>query len=282
MKSVFKTFHTSFYNPAFYSSVADLPLKDALRYYIRLGLILSFVTTVALGLLLAPRGVRFVKEDAPVLVMEYYPAELAIQVKDGEASTNVTEPYIIPARGAMKTVFAEKNLENVLVIDTKNERTPTTFESYKTFVLLTKHEIVTRGDYEQGIPQKLPPTGEYTIDQETLLVWVRNIQTSLIYIVPLGILMTFGVVFVSYLGYLLLLFLFAGIVFFLAKIRHMALSYAGAYKISLYAVVPGLVLKSALNASGIFSVPAYLTLLVFLLIVFLNVRAPEQRNLFDN
>lgn len=282
MKSIFKIFRTSLYGPDFYSSVADAPLKDALRYYVRLGLILSLVTTITLALLLAPRGVRFVKNKALVLVKDYYPAELAIQVKDGEASTNVTEPYIIAAKGMIRTALTEKNLENIFVIDTKNEFTPSTFESYKTFALLTKHEIVTQGDYGQSTRQRLPHAGEYFINQQVLLAWTHNLQASMVYIVPLGIIMTFGIVFVSYLGYLLLLFLFAGMVFFLAKIRHMPLSYAGAYKMSLYAVVPGLVLKSLLNASGIFFVPAYLTFLVFLLIVFLNVRIVEQPTLFKN
>lgn len=121
-----------------------------------------------------------------------------------------------------------------------------------------------------------------TIDQTMLLGWVEKIRSALVYIVPAGIFVTIIILFLGYVVYLIPLFLFALIPFFLSKIRKMPLTYRGAYKMSIYAVVPGLVLKTLLNISGFFFVPVYLSLLVFMLVIFINMRKVEQPTLFSS
>ncbi len=282
MKNLFKTFQKSLYGPEFYHGIALAPFKDALRYYLKFTLLLAIFMTIAFAVLLVPQGVRFVKEEAPALVKKYYPEGLVVTVIKGEASSNVTEPYIIPAEGVAKEALQGSTIENLFVIDTQNEFNKKTFESYKTFALLTKGEIVTQYDIGRISIQDLSGVTNFVISEDVLLAWVEKVRTSLSVFVPASIALTFIVIMTGFVLYLVPLLLFALIPFFLAWVKKIPLTYGGAYKISMYAVIPGLILKTILNASGFFFVPAYLSLLVFMLIIFTNFRKKEQISLFED
>ncbi len=282
MKNIFETFRKSLYNPEFYHGAVEAPFKDALRHYLKFTLLLAVFMTVAFAVLLVPQGIRFVKEEAPALVKKYYPADLVVTVIKGEASSNVNEPYIIPAEGVAKEVLEGSMIENIFVIDTKNEFNKKTFESYKTIALLTKGEIVTQRDKGQISIQDLGEATDIVISEEVVLAWVEKVRASLSVFVPAGIALTFVVIVLGFVLYLVPLLFFALIPFFLAWVKKISLTYGGAYKMSMYAVIPGLVLKSVLNISGFFFVPAYLSLLVFMLIIFINLREKEQPSLFKS
>ncbi len=282
MKNLFETFKKSIYNPAFYSTITTLPASDAFRFYAKMVLVLTIVMTIVFSVLLIPQGVRFIKEEAPALVKKYYPAELVITVDKGTASSNVTEPYIIKASDGVKTAVGGSTIENIFVIDTGNEFSKKKFDEYKTFALLTKGEVVTQSNKGQITIQELRGAPNMVISQETLLRWVEGVSGSLGAFVPLGILITFVIIMAGFALYLVPLLLFALIPLFLAWIKKMPISYSSAYKISLYAIIPALALKALLNMSGIFFVPPYLTLLVFTLIIFINMRGEAQATLFED
>lgn len=283
MKSILETFKKSLYNPAFYRAVAKAPFGDAFRYYIKTAFILAVFMTITLAVFLAPYLVRFIKEEAPVLVKKYYPEELIMTIEKGEMSVNVKEPYIIPARDGAKDALksAESPVENILVIDTKNDFNRERFERYQTLVLLTKSEIVTEGNGQITI-QDIGKVPDMVIDQSRVLSKIAGVANSLYTFIPVGIVFAFIGLFFGFAMYLVPVLLFALIPFLIAWIKRTPLTYAGAYKMSLYAVVPGLVLKTLLNSVGVFSVPSYLVFLVFLLIISLNMRDVEQPNLFNS
>lgn len=280
MKKLFETFRKSIYGPEFYHLVAEAPFKDALRHYFKFTGLLAILMTIAFSVLLVPQGVRFVKEEAPALIKKYYPAELVITINNGEASTNVTEPYVIPATDGAKDALTGSTMKNLFVVDTKNEFNKKTFENYKTFALLTKGEIVTQSRKGQISIQDLRGAPNVVVSEDVLLAWVEKVRLSLGAFVPAGIALIFVIIAVGFAFYMAPLLLFALIPFFLAWIKKIPLTYGGAYKISLYAVLPGLVLKALLNISGFFFVPSYLSLFVFMLVIFLNMREKEQPSLF--
>ncbi len=281
MKTIFETFKKSIYNPEFYRTAADTNLGDILRYYTKAVFILAIFATAMFSIILVPQGVRFVKYTAPSLVREYYPADLTVRIEKGEASTNVTEPYAIVGKGGTLEALKTTGLENILVIDTTRDFNTRVFEDYKSVALLTKSEVVTRDSGGRITIQELRGMPDATIDQNTMLGLVEKVRTSLGVIVPVGIFAALIILFFGYVIYLIPLFLFALIPFFLAKLRKIPLTYGGAYKMSIYAVVPGLVLKTLLNISGFFFVPAYLSLLIFMLVIFTNMRKEEQSTLFN-
>lgn len=282
MKNLFQTFQKSIYDPAFYRDVAEAPLSDALRFYAKMTLLLAVVMTILFSIVLVPQGIRFIKEEAPALVKKYYPHGLVVTVHKGEASSNVVEPYMIPAQDSIKAVFPENTVQNILVIDTKDEFTKKKFDEYKTFALLTKKEVATQSNRGQITIQDLRGTPDFVISEEALLSWIEIVRTSIGAFVPAGIILMFVIIMMGFALYLIPVILFALVPFFIAWIKKTPLPYAGAYKMSLYAVMPGLVLKTLLNMSGVFFVPSYLTLLVFMLVITLNMREGEQPTLFTD
>ena len=282
MKTIFETFKKSIYNPVFYHTVASEPLGSIFRYYSKVTLILSALMTAGLGILLVPAGVSFLKERAPEMVRSYYPAELVVTIEKGEVAINMPEPYIISGKGDTLVALKKQGLENIFVIDTKRNFEKVKFDEYKTFALLTKTEIVTRSDNGQITIQELRRMPATTISQEFLLSWVEKVRGKLGYIVFGGVIAAFVAITLGYMVYLVPLLLFALIPFFIAWLKKTPLSYGGAYRMSLYAILPALALKTLLNLFGVFFLPAYFTLLVFMLIIALNMKEVEQQNLFEN
>ncbi len=282
MKNLLETFKKSIYNLEFYSSVASTSLKSGIIFYFKVATSLALLMTVVFSIFLVPNGVRFIKEQAPDLVKKYYPANLVVTIDKGSASSNVIEPYVIPTQGIAKEVFQGTSIENIFVIDTKDGVSGKTFADYKTFALLTRNEVMTQGNNTRVSTLGLKSVPDVVISEEMLLLAVENVRANLGVFVPAGIALTFMLLLLGFVLHLIPLFLFALIPFFLAWIKKIPLTYGGSYRMSLYAVMPGLVLKSLLNISGFFFVPAYLSLLVFMLIIFVNMRETEQPNLFEN
>lgn len=282
MKGIFEIFKKSLYNPGFYREVSGGSFKDAFRYYVKITALLTLVLTATLSINLIPQGVRFLKEQAPLLIKEYYPKELVITIEKGQAHTNVLEPYFISKKDGPSKIFEGSDLENLLVIDTQNIFNKNTFDKYKTFALLTKTELVTKDTRNKTTIQDLRGVPDMVVSQEILISFVEKIRGMLAYFIPAGILVVFVALFSSYLIYLVPLLLFALVPFIFAWIKNTPISYADAYKMSIYAGVPGLALKTFLNMSGFFFVPAYLSFLVFVLIIILNMRDRGQQTLFKN
>lgn len=281
MKTIFETFKKSVYDPLFYQSATEEPLKNIFHYYSKVALILATAMTIVLGAALIPQGVVFMKDRAPNLIKTYYPTELTVHIEKGVATANVPMPYIVPVKQVTGVAPSVDAMQNMIVIDTLHDFEKKIFDGYKTYTLLTKTEIVTRSDNGQITIQELhgvPPT---TISQEVLLSWVEKIRNSLWVIVCLGIIATFVVFVFGYLAYLIPLFLFALVPFFIAWLKKTPLSYVEAYKISMYAIIPALVLKTLINLMGVFFIPSYFTLLVFMLILVVNMREVDQPKLFN-
>lgn len=281
MKSIYETFKKSVYNPSFYQSAPTESFGAILGYYSKVALILSAAMTIVLGAVLIPIGVKFVKERAGDLVRTYYPADLVVHIEKGEATANVPMPYIIPVKQLTGVTPAADVLQNMVVIDTAHDFEKKTFEDYKTYTLLTKSEIVTQSDNGQITIQNLRGMPTSTMSQEVLLSWIENIKSSLWIIVLVGIVATFIIFTCGYLLYLIPLILFAFVPFFVAWLKKTPLSYGASYKMSMYAIIPALALKTALNLLGVFFLPPYFTLLVFMLVITINMREVDQPKLFN-
>ena len=282
MKTIFETFKKSIYNPAFYRTAKDTPFWEIFRFYSKITFVLTLLMTIVLGVLLVPRGITFVKNRAPELVRNYYPKELVVHIEKGEASANVPMPYIVPVKQLTGVAPLPDALQNMLVIDTTHDFEKNTFVGYKTYALLTKTELVTQSDVGQITIQDLRGAPTMTVSQEVLLNFVGKIQNSLLAMVIGGVFATFTILALGYLIYLIPLLLFALIPFSIAWVKKSPLSYGEAYKVSLYAIIPALALKTAINLMGIFFLPPYFTLLVFMLIIAINMREGEQPKLFEN
>lgn len=275
MKHLFRTFKKSIYNPPFYQNVTRAPLGEAIRYYLKSTMALSVIITIALSIFLVPASVLVIKKYAPDFVKNYYPEKLVITLEKGEASANVPMPYIVPVRVDAPTSGGMKNL---LVIDTTHDFDKKTFDEYKTYALLTKTDIVTSSASGQITIQTLKGAPALTVSQQTLLSLIEKVRQSLWLIVALAIVLAFVLFMLGYLLYLVALFLFALVPYVIAWVRKTPLTYGEAYKMSLYAIVPALAVKTLLNLFGLFFLPSYLALLVFMLVIAVNMRDTVQSN----
>jgi len=281
MKTILETFKKSLYNPEFYKNAGEAPLGEAIRYYVKAALVLTLIMTVMLGVMLIPQGISFIKDRAPYLVNAYYPKELSVRVEKGVASANVEMPYFVSLKTFSKATTTGA-VENMLVIDTENDFSRAVFEGYSTYALLTKTDIVTRDENGAITIQPLGRTLTATINQEVLFSLVEDVQNYLGRIIAFGLFATLIIVFSGFLMYLIPVLLFALIPKFIGYIKKTPISYGAAYKMSLYAIVPALALKTLINSVGIFFLPSYFTLLVFLLIISLNMRETPEPTLFEN
>lgn len=272
MKGIFEIFKKSLYNPEFYREVSKGSFKDAFHYYVKITALFALVLTAALSINLIPQGVRFLREQAPLLIKEHYPQGLVVTIEKGQAHTNVAEPYIVSKKDGPSKIFEGSDFENLIVIDTQNNFNKDTFDKYKTFALLTKTELITKDTRNKTTIQDLRGIPDVVVSQENLVSLILKARGMLVYFIPTGIMAVIIALFTGYLIYLVPLLLFALIPYLFAWVKNTPLSYADAYKMSIYAGVPGLALKTLLNMSGFFFVPAYLSFLVFGLVVILNMR----------
>lgn len=277
---MFETFKKSIFSPEFYRAVGETPLAGGLRYYVKCSLFLSLVSVGMFSVALIPYGVHFVRDRAPLLIKEYYPAELVMRVTNGVISVNVPEPYIIPTKEITRHAFKDWRFKNLVVIDTQSDFSKKTFDAYETFALITKREVVTSNINGRVTIQEIPVMANTLIDRDILLAWVGKVGSIIMYLIPLGVALLFLVFLLGYILYLVPLLIFALVPLVVARVKNIPLSYGGAYRMSLYAVVPAVTLTAFLNIWGVSSVSVHLIFLLFSLIILVNLRTPEQPKLF--
>ena len=120
----------SIHNPEFYKGLLSRKISWSFKYFFSFILILAVVSTAVFGWRAVPAVNSFLNNLAPT-ILEYYPDELEIVIKDGEASSNVAEPYVIKLPAELMSnapesappnepLDAENDVENALVINTKS------------------------------------------------------------------------------------------------------------------------------------------------------------------
>lgn len=253
-----------------YREASEAPLRSSLRYYMKAVSLLALVATFAFAVFSVPQGVRFMKEEALPLIAEKYPANLEVTIKNGEASSSTASSTVIAGeKKILNTLFGNEVVENILVIDTERDYERGAFDAYHTFALLAKHDLVVRGGEGRVTVQSLRNVPDMTISTTTLTSFVKMVNGTLPIFVVISLVVVFVLLFLGYVIYLIPLALFALIPLFLAWTKHFPFTYRGAYKMSVYAVIPGLALKTLFNVGGVLFVPAYFSLLIFVLVIFL-------------
>ncbi len=152
----------------------------------------AFIATLVLALVLSIKPSFFIFKDVyPVVqnlenkiltvVDEVYPQELEIKIKNGQASTNVTEPYYISIRQeTLENLFSlkegdenTKSKVRLLAIDTKGKADE--FERYQSLALLTESSIVYYNDEKVNI-YPLREIGDLTINKDFIKSKIKEIN----------------------------------------------------------------------------------------------------------
>ncbi|MFA6081541.1 MAG: DUF1189 family protein [Patescibacteria group bacterium] len=135
LKTFFYSFKRSLFEPKYYQDVEKASFWFSFKYLWFLLFIFTLIKTFTfVGLYLKSRPkVQPEVNKIMIYAENFYPKELKLDIKNGQLSTNVQEPYIFDL---------EKKIEqkHFLIIDTKGSIE--NYPSYNTYILATKNAVV--------------------------------------------------------------------------------------------------------------------------------------------
>jgi len=186
LKTFFHSFKNSAFKPAYYKDILKAPFTFSFKYFLFLFLSLTLLSILTLSIILVQKASPYINEfktKAPSL----YPTELEITIKEGQAKTNVTEPFFIPLDPdffpqEIKEGLNTQPLQNILVIDTKAN--PSNIKDYQTFALLTKNDIAFIGDRNEIRIQTLEEIKDFTLNKKIVNENWGKITPYFKYIIP--------------------------------------------------------------------------------------------------
>lgn len=227
----------------------DLRLKEttySLSYFAKTAIIPALLVAIPAIILLIPAAYAGLKV-LPQALDTYFPKSLSITLKEGQATTTVPTPYIVALPHDIQT--SEENtlkIVNAIVIDTENQISTTDFQNYHTVALLTKDALWTAGE-RNGIkitPLKDLPDG--TLNQDTLLAIADKVRPLLPFFFAFLFFAILLGVYVFYSFMALLLTIVALIVAAIQSFRHNPIDFGYAYRATLHASLPIILLNSIL------------------------------------
>lgn len=255
----FKNIQKSIYGPEFYHGLLAKPFLYSLKYFVVFSLLIALVATIYLSVSVLPKVNTFLKSVGPT-VLDYFPDELEIIIKDGVASTNASEPYFLemtfqlPENVEISPDVRNYGIENLLVIDTRSdEATLVEFKAYKTLVLLSRKTIMSYNE-DQIIIQSLTAIPNFKLDKGVISSLLAKIVPYFRFTGPLFIIFVFGGYFSFVFSGKMLYLLFAALlIWIVAKVKKVDIGYKKAYQLGLhlftagilYEIIFGLVLKTS-------------------------------------
>lgn len=289
IKTFFQSFIKTFTSPKYYRDIIKAPFGFSLKFYYFYFLLYTIVATIFFGIYFIRPANQFLN-ILPGKISSLYPDELIITIKNGEASTNVAEPFFIPLSQVEQTFkdwdkkevlgqsTAVPQINHLLVIDTQAQ--PEEFPNYQTAALLTKNYFVYINKNNNFEVMSLDKVGNVTINKGLVVNILDIVSPYLKYISPVLI----AVVFFSILIFLplwtlLYVVLFSLAAWILAKIFGVALSYGKSIQVNMHLVVIPTTIFGVLGILGLsISFPFLRTLimLVLTIIVFQNLEKPKK------
>ena len=258
-----ETLKNSVYGPEFYQNIASDDGRGAISYFAKLSLLVAIIMVIPT----IPGILGFFSEQQLSAYASQYPTNLEIKIIDGRASINQPEPYKIPLQSTGNVKDA-KGLQNLLVIDTKNEFTASLFDSYSTIALLSRDFAVMRD--KNGLRMlPLNQIKNFMLNHDT----IQSIQHSLLpYLIPIAICASALMVsafFILNFARLIYFFFAALIVLGVEHLMKRFVAYKNAYRMTVYASTPGIILSTLAYIFGI-QLPFLTFTFILLLTVLIN------------
>jgi len=244
LKTFWYVFTNTFANPAYYAHILKARLSFSLKFYYAYFFFFAVASTAVITIRYLIPLSDFMR-TLPGHLLSAYPAELVITIKNGEATTNVNEPYFIPVSTVQPLIedFKTKvlgayspTINNLLVIDTA--ASVDDFYALSTYALLTKTTFSYINDNSAIETHRLADIEDMTINRQTvvnILELFKPVMKSAVPILAVGIFLahtliipTFGLLYVA---------LEAILVFLIAKLVKFPLKYAKAFQMTMHIVV---------------------------------------------
>jgi len=243
LKTFWQALAGTFTSITYYKKVIKAPLSFSFKFYFFFFFIFSIIVTAVIGAkILRPVSDAFHK--VPSQIVNTYPSELVITIKNGQAQTNVPEPYFIKP-DQLQPLFDENKKddmpddvkkENLLVIDT--QATLEDVDNYDTLVLLTKNYLITKRSNGRLDVTSLEKVPNIVINRE----FIRNIGDKfsgiLQYLLPMMILLVFIAIFIFFSLWNLIYLAFLSIILWIiSKLLSFTITFGKLYQIGLHLIV---------------------------------------------
>ncbi len=268
---IFKDIKNSVYNPSFYNEKKNEKAKDSVFYFIKLKLIESLLLTIIFSIIVVPAFLLLTSKTSVEKIVNLFPEDLTINIKDGQASTNVTEPYLISNE---KSSGVHKNM---LVIDTKTPFSIELFKNSDTNILLTKDYFVGEKNGGQITIESLKKIPDVELNRIKITGWVYTAIPYLKFVIPLVLVIYFfAILTANTIGSLIVILIGSFIVWCVMKIKKSKfISFKQMYKLGLHCITTGVILNILLSMIGL-GMPWYLSLAVYLTTFFFNVKEERE------
>ncbi len=270
----------TFTSPSYYKDILVSPIQFSLKFFFFFFFLYAFITTTFFTVrYLIPLNKLIVR--LPEFAQTLYPPELEITIHNGEASTNIYEPYYIPL-SKVEHLFQQwqQNIlgahtgkkDNALVIDTQGSLDD--FQQYNTFILLTKTSLSIMKN--NGTFQTIPLTNikNLIINQKTILALSSQIRPYTNNALPLliGIVFLFFLIFFP-LNKISILFIYAFIMKIVFRIFSFNLTYKKSYQIGLHFIAISSILTTFIYFVPFFEV---LVMIGLTMIVAHTLKSPSK------
>lgn len=270
----FKTVGNSIYSPWFYSTVLTKSFKQSLGYFLLLILLLTILRLITLVnplLVEAPKALQGIAQE----LINCFPKDLEIKIKNGQTSINKEEPYFIPP-------CMEGWDNSSVVIDTKTPYSPAKFEEYKSAAWMTEDAIVYKKSDVESRTYSLSKIQDLTLTRTVTESYYKMFLPYLKFIGPILLILSFFGLYIFYSLRLIHLLMIAALIFGLGKIFKKDVSFRQGYKLGLYAITLGLVVDLVINLSNRwthFSGFPFMVTILTLAVVLVNLILPKKNDI---
>jgi hypothetical protein len=230
--SLWREIKNSVSSREYYRELVGKPFSHSLKYYCAITLLFGIIVTIVGSAILVP-AVNNLLWGARGAVLSTYPSELKLTIEGGEVKTNVSEPYYIKLPTFLENLLGKT--KSLLVIDTSATNSPKSFESYESFAVLTKTQLLYHDEIDGNFKeQNLPTNTSMTVTRQNLTNLFDRIEPYFKFVTPIIVLGLFMLVVLFMIAGMVYLLLVALLVWLLARANHWELSYLKAYQLSLH------------------------------------------------
>ncbi len=282
-----RTFWNSLTKPSYYKDINEAKFSFSFKYLLSLFLLVSFIV----GVSISARTLGFISqtpkfvESTKSFMVEAYPKELKLTLKEGKITTNVKEPYFVDLAEDKKAAI--EPFEHLIAISTKGNAED--IKKLDSLFLLTADNLIVSegtasGNYRvislNNALSKIP--NGVSMDKPLFISILDKFTPYMLKVLPriiIGISLlilifypllrgTFGFIFQTVFLLPAALILFIG-----AKIAKRKLSFAKMYQMSLHGATIPVTLSFVFGFSGLYpyiSIVSWLAFFVFMFVVVLR------------
>jgi hypothetical protein len=265
--NIFTKIKNAIYGPKYYSEVIAKPFSYSFKYLLVFALLFGLAFTIVATIKFVPM-VNLMSQKAPELA-NYFPQGLVITIKDGKVSTNVQEPYFIKLppnyNNKNNNQSGKTEIENLIVIDTKDKFDIDTFNSYKAAMLLTEDSIVYLDSNNKISISSLSGLNNFKLDKGQVVSLINMVKPFLVILYPVVFVGAYIGGFFVVVGKMVYLLFGALLVWLVAKAKGIKMGYKKSYRAGMQLMTAAIIITSVLGAiSPKFTFPFLFSILLII------------------